>query len=54
MQDLHAKFHVEASDVLDLALKGKKKEAEERMSATGIFAKYSSALTAAMIRWKDA
>jgi Chemoreceptor zinc-binding domain len=52
VKDLHATFHVEAASILDLALKGKKKEAEDAMEAGKEFARLSGKLTVAMMSWK--
>lgn len=52
VRDLHAKFHRSAGQVLDLALQGKKKEAEEVLSG-GEFAKVSGELNSALMKWKQ-
>lgn len=51
VRSLHAKFHEVASQVLELALAGKKHEAQQLMSLNGEYAKVSSQLTAAMMAW---
>lgn len=51
VQQLHSKFHAEAGNILDLALKGKKKEFEDAMMLGKDFAKLSSGLTTAMMTW---
>lgn len=48
---LHAKFHEVASYVLELALSGKKQEAQRLLSLDGEYAKVSSQLTTAMSAW---
>lgn len=52
VQELHARFHVEASRVLDLAVRGKKQEAESALALNSSFTEVSSKLTIAMIVWK--
>lgn len=49
---LHAEFHVAASKVLELALKGKREEATAELGMTGNFTRVSSQLTVAMSNWK--
>ncbi len=51
VQTLHASFHVEASQVLNLALSGKKTEAEMALN-TGKFSQISGELTGAMMKWQ--
>lgn len=53
VQELHANFHQEASRVLDLALKGKKPDAEKGIAPDSPFAKVSTSLTGAMMKWKE-
>ena len=53
IQDLHAKFHAEAARVLDLALTGKKQEAEIAIGLGSNFANLSAALTQQMMAWKN-
>jgi methyl-accepting chemotaxis protein len=50
VKDLHAKFHAAAAKTLELALSGRKAEAE-KMVGSGEFATCSAQLTAAMMRW---
>jgi hypothetical protein len=50
--DLHAKFHVAAAHVLELALAGKKADAEKAMQEGSEFAGLSHKLTDAMMRWQ--
>jgi methyl-accepting chemotaxis protein len=51
VQKLHAEFHKAAAQVLQLALQGKKTEAE-KLLAHGSFADVSAQLTSAMMRWQ--
>jgi methyl-accepting chemotaxis protein len=53
VQNLHARFHLEAARVLDLALKGKKTEADRLMTADSEFGRISQSLTTAMMKWKS-
>ncbi|MCP9473563.1 MAG: CZB domain-containing protein [Nitrospira sp.] len=48
---LHAQFHEKAAQVLELAMAGKKQEAQQLMALDGDYAKASSQLTAAMTAW---
>ena len=50
--ELHARFHVAAAAVLDLALSGKKEEAEKAVAMGGEFSTASVQLTQAMMHWK--
>jgi hypothetical protein len=50
---LHAQFHQEAAKVVNLANSGQKTEAEKAISMGGNYAKSSSALTSAMISWRE-
>ena len=53
--NLHAQFHKTASDVLALALRGKKDEADELLKApSSPFNSASAALTREMTAWKQA
>ena len=52
VKDLHAKFHATAGAVLELALQGKRQEAEKAFGLNSPFANASSDLTSAMMRWK--
>jgi methyl-accepting chemotaxis protein len=54
VQELHARFHLEASRVLGLALSGQKQDAEKALANSSEFANISSNLTSAMMKWKDA
>ncbi|TKB60729.1 MAG: hypothetical protein E8D48_12255 [Nitrospira sp.] len=50
-KNLHAKFHQAAAQVVELAVVGKKHEAQQLMSLEGEYTKVSSKLTAAMSTW---
>ncbi|MHC4401265.1 MAG: CZB domain-containing protein [Planctomycetota bacterium] len=52
--DLHREFHQAASEVLELALSGRKQEAEAAIALGSRFSLVSSNLTMAMSAWKDA
>jgi hypothetical protein len=52
-RDLHARFHREASSVLQLALAGKKEAAEQAMDSESEFARLSRSLIAAMLKWRS-
>jgi methyl-accepting chemotaxis protein len=52
VRDLHARFHIEASHVLELALAGRRDEAKAAMAFGSAFATTSSRLTTAMTAWK--
>ncbi|MGC8638786.1 MAG: CZB domain-containing protein [Isosphaeraceae bacterium] len=52
VSDLHARFHFEASHVLELALAGEREKATAAMAVGGPFANVSSKLTAVMTAWK--
>lgn len=54
VQELHARFHHEASRVLGLALSGQKQDAEKSIDTGSEFSTISSNLTAAMMKWKTA
>lgn len=51
VKKLHAHFHETAAHVLELALSGKKQEAQALLSIEGEYAKISSQLTTAMSSW---
>lgn len=53
VKDLHTTFHTLAAKVAELATTGKKTEAEKMMAQGGEYAKTTSALTAAMMGWKQ-
>ena len=50
--DLHARFHQEAAQVLELALAGYRDRAASAMAVGGPFASVSAKLTSAMVAWK--
>ncbi len=50
---LHARFHEEAAQVLDLALTGKADEARARVAPEGTYATTSARLVEALVRWSD-
>jgi hypothetical protein len=50
--ELHAKFHVGAANVLELALASRKKEAEAAISSGSEFTTLTNKLTDAMMRWR--
>jgi methyl-accepting chemotaxis protein len=50
--DLHARFHAAAAHVLELALTGRKAEAEAALGPGGDFARLSAQLARAMTRWQ--
>ncbi len=52
IQQLHAKFHIEAARLFELAIQGNQKEALDAMVLGSDFARYSSELTMAMVQWK--
>jgi ubiquitin len=51
--DLHAQFHKTAARVVELALTGRKSEAETMMILGGEYAVISARLTQAMLNWKE-
>ena len=51
-QDLHAKFHTAAAKALELALSGKKAEAEAAIGPGSEFITLSHQLTDAMLKWQ--
>ncbi len=52
--DLHSRFHIEASHVLEMALAGRREEARAAMAIGSQFASVSAKLTASMTVWKKA
>ena len=54
VHDLHARFHLEASHVLELALAGRREDAKSAMAMGSPFATVSSKLTTALTAWKKA
>jgi hypothetical protein len=53
VRELHQAFHVEAARVLDLALQGRKPEAEAAMAMRSPYASASAALSAALKAWRE-
>jgi hypothetical protein len=51
VRNLHANFHQLADEVVELALVGKKCEAQQLMSMEGEYTKLSFELTASMYAW---
>lgn len=54
VKTMHAQFHAEAARVLQLALSGRKPEAEKALAPGSAFATKSAELTTAMLRWQRA
>ena len=54
VHDLHARFHLEAAHVLELALAGRRETATSAMAMGSPFATVSSKLTTALTAWKKA
>jgi methyl-accepting chemotaxis protein len=52
VKDLHAEFHKTAAHVTELAVSGKKADAQSMMSLNGAYAAVSGKLTQAMLEWK--
>ena len=52
VQTLHGEFHRAAADVLELALSGRRNEAEAAIAPNSRFAEASKRLTLAMMAWK--
>jgi methyl-accepting chemotaxis protein len=53
VQSLHAEFHAAASEVLELALAGRKEEATAAIALGSRFATISAELTLALTDWKE-
>jgi hypothetical protein len=53
VKSIHADFHKEAARILDLALNGKRSEAEEGLSRMGKFEKLSAGLTLEIMGWSS-
>lgn len=51
VRHLHAEFHQAAAQVVELALVGKKREAQQLMSLEGEYTRVSAKLTASMSAW---
>ena len=54
IKDLHAQLRRAASDVLAMALTGRKTDAEKAMGGGSVFTATSAKLTMAMVAWKQA
>jgi methyl-accepting chemotaxis protein len=52
IKEMHAQFHKAAARVGELAISGKKADAEQMMSENGDFASLSQRLTSALMDWK--
>jgi hypothetical protein len=52
VKDLHADFHRNTAHIAELALQGKKAEAEALMASNSAYIDLSARLTGAMIAWK--
>jgi methyl-accepting chemotaxis protein len=52
VQKLHAEFHKAAAHVLQLAVQGKKVEADKMMAQDSVFVDVSGRLTSAMMHWQ--
>lgn len=53
VKELHSEFHKSAARVAELAVAGKKKEAEKLLQIGGEYTLVSSKLTMAMVEWKN-
>jgi len=53
IKQLHADFHKEAARILDMALKGKKSEAEKELASGGKYGMRSGQLALALSTWKN-
>jgi Chemoreceptor zinc-binding domain len=53
VKQLHAQFHEEAAKVVELAISDQKSVAEKAIGVGGPYAKISTALTEAMIKWRQ-
>ena len=53
IRNLHASFHEEAAKILDYAVTGKKEAAADGLELGSDFAKLSSGLTTAMMKWSS-
>ena len=54
IRNLHAEFHGVASEILDLALIGRKEDAMKKLDFGGPYSLISGKLTLALNRWKEA
>ncbi len=52
VQGLHARFHIEAARILNLAIQGNQQEAEKALAFDSQFANLSAMLTSSMVKWK--
>ena len=52
VKELHAKFHVAAAKVVELALAGKKNEAEQLMGVNGEYAVITTKLVMELMAWE--
>jgi hypothetical protein len=50
--DLHAKFHLEAAQILEWVTSGRKDTAEKAMGLEGSYTKASTALTKELVQWR--
>ena len=53
VKQLHAQFHQEAAKVVELASSGQKDAAEKAIELGSEYANCSTALTGAMVRWRE-
>ena len=53
MKQLHAQFHQEAAKVVELVTAGQMEAANKLMDIGGSFAKSTTALTEAMVKWRE-
>jgi hypothetical protein len=53
VKELHAQFHQETAKVAELAASGQKDAAEKAMGMGGGYSMASSALTEAMVKWRE-
>lgn len=53
VKQLHAQFHLDAAKVAELATSGQKEAAEKEMGMGSSYSKSSTALTGAMVKWRE-
>jgi hypothetical protein len=53
IKELHAEFHNAAAEILDLALKGKKEEAQKKLEFGGGYGQISGRLVLALQAWRN-
>ncbi|HVO75695.1 MAG TPA: CZB domain-containing protein [Ignavibacteriaceae bacterium] len=53
VSELHAQFHLAAAEILDLALKGKKEEAQKKLQLGGGYGQISGKLVLALQTWRN-